>query len=826
MNKDELLQIVDGLSLNLDPMINQSPSCLKLVSANGKLIMMNKTGLDLIEAEDMDSVLGADVYSIVEESHREKFIKFNEGICSGKSGILTFEIVGLKGTHRWMETHASPYRLSNGKIAHIAITNDITELKIKRDVEEIITGLRQKYIECHSTPVIFFNYVLNKILSILKVEFGFLAEVVYDKETPYLRSYGISNISWNDESRKIYEENKELGLVFEDLNTLFGEVVKSKKIFMTNDPKNHKNAKGLPPGHPPLNSFLSVPLFQAGTLRATLGLANRTGGFSQELVDMYHPLFECVGELVGILQLSQENEKNEKKLRDLNNYLDLALEGSNIGIWEWNIIDNSVRFDKRYLEIIDFSLDEIEHSFEFWQSRVHPDDIDNCFKVINNFLEGKTKQFVNPHRMKHKNGHWVHVLATAKFSDWDAEGKPTRLTGTHIDISAQKKQELELVEARNKALLAEKAKTLFLANMSHEIRTPMNGVIGILDLLSETELDESQTDMIKTIQYCGQNLMTILNDILDLTKIESGKLKLAQSEFDLLKLLSETVSLFEAECLKKDIKLKFKNALNHHLFIGDITRIKQIISNLLSNAVKFTKNGGVEVLVTSKVSNDTNVNVEIIIRDSGIGIAPDVQKKLFSDFMQADDSITREYGGTGLGLSICKRLVHLMKGSIKVISELDSGSDFVVTLPLTTAENLPKKLDTNFFDGSMHHSLKVLIVEDNEINCKLIHAMMDKLNVVHDIVNDGQEAVKIIGIDNPQSFSVILMDLQMPTMDGYETAKAIFNSCLVNSPTIIPMTANVYDDDRVKCLAVGMTDFLPKPISLRSLSETLNRFVD
>ncbi|PIP89931.1 MAG: hypothetical protein COW01_00465 [Bdellovibrionales bacterium CG12_big_fil_rev_8_21_14_0_65_38_15] len=365
MNKEELTQIVDGLSHNLDLMINQSPSCLKIISANGELIMMNKTGLDLIEAEDMESVFGADVYLIVEESHREKFKKFNEEICNGKSGRLTFEIIGLKGTHRWMETHASPYMLPNGKIAHISITNDITELKIKRDIEEIITDIRQKYIESYDKPFLFFNEVLKNVLNCMKAEFGYLAEVVYDKEKPYLRSYALSNISWNTEIRKYYEENKEKGLVFEDLDTLYGEVLKTKKVFISNDAINDKKAKGVPVGHPALKSFLSVPLFHAGELVATFGIANRIGGFSSDLVDFYQPLIQCIGELVGLLQLQKKNNESEKKLKELNNYLDLALEGSNLGVWEWKIPENTVRYDKRWAEMIGFKVEEIQHTFEF-----------------------------------------------------------------------------------------------------------------------------------------------------------------------------------------------------------------------------------------------------------------------------------------------------------------------------------------------------------------------------------------------------------------------------------------------------------------------------
>ena len=822
MNKDELSQIVDGLVDNLDIMINHSPSCLKLISRRGELIMMNKTGLDLIESPDMDSVLGADVYSIVEESHRQNFIEFNEHICKGNSGTLVFEVIGLRGTKRWMETYASPYILENGETAHIAITNDITELKNKKDLDKIISEVREKFIDYNKDPRKFYNFILDKLLELTKCEYGFVAEVTKEK-TIQLKSYAITNIAWNEDTRNIYEESKHTGLIFDDMNTLFGEVVKTKELLFTNDPSNHPKAKGLPAGHPALNSFLGVPLMQSNQIIAMIGLANRSGGFDQDLVNYFSSLFQCISELVILFQFQQKNIDTEKKLKDLNNFLDLALEGSNIGVWEWNISDGSVRFDRRYMDIIGYDVDKVEHNFEFWQKLVHPDDLDGSLKIINDYLEGKTKQFVNPHRMKHADGRWIHILATGKISERENNGKPLRMAGTHADVTQEKVYKLELIEAKNNALIAEKAKTQFLANMSHEIRTPMNGVIGMLDLLKETPLNAEQEDIVNTIQYCGESLMTILNDVLDLTKIESGKLQLEKERFNINKVVSEVVAIFENHCIQKGLSIKIFSDLDHQNFYGDITRIKQILTNLVSNAVKFTRHGGIEVSISETSNSDSISNIKVQIKDTGIGISPENQIKLFKEFSQADESTTREFGGTGLGLSISKRLISLMNGSIDVVSELEVGSTFSISLPLILSNELPSNKASVHIKNDEFLNTKVLIVDDNEINCRLVSTMLSKLDIPSDIVIDGLEAVDRIGVDNKFGYTLVFMDLQMPVMDGYESTKKILENCHTNCPQIVPITADVFEDSRLKCKSIGMVDFLAKPFTQSGLKELLRR---
>lgn len=787
--------------------------------------MMNKTGLDLIESPNFKSVIGADVYSIVEESHREKYKEFNELICSGKSANLVFEIVGLKGTRRWMETYASPYTLKNGETAHIAITNDITELQNKRERDLIISDVRAKFIDYNLDPKKFYNFILDKLLELTKCEYGFVAEVTNEKSIQ-LKSYAITNIAWDESTRNVYEEFKHTGLIFHDMNTLFGEVVKTKELIFTNDPSNHPKSKGLPEGHPALNSFLGVPLVQGSQIVAMIGLANRNGGFNQEMINYFQPLFMCINELVILFQLQQKNIDTENKLKELNSFLDLALEGSNIGVWEWNISDNTVRYDKRYMDILGLDVNKEEHSFAFWEKRVHPDDSEECFKVISDYLEGKTKQFVNPHRMKHADGRWVYILATGKISEWDENGKPKRLTGTHTDITEDKLQELELIEAKNNAQIAEQAKTQFLANMSHEIRTPMNGVIGMLDLLKETNLDAEQEDLVNTIQYCGESLMTILNDILDLSKIESGKLKLEIIEFDLIKLCNEVISIFELDCKKKGVSLTFESHLSHNLFLGDITRIKQIIANLVSNAVKFTRLGSVKVIVSEQRISDIKSNVQIVIEDTGIGMSEESQTNLFKDFMQADESTTREFGGTGLGLSISNRLISLMDGEIDVSSQLDKGSCFRVNLPLTNGIYGQSCEVVEQFNIQEFRQLKVLIVDDNQINCKLIKAMLDNIGVENTVVYNGIQAIDIIGTDNKDNFNTIFMDLQMPLLDGFQTTNKIFSICKKNCPKIVAITADVFDDSKQKCFAIGMTDFLAKPFTMLALKQLLSRLVN
>lgn len=804
---------IEGKSLSqLQKMIENTPLCLKIISKSGSLVDMNPQGIELIEAPDLKSVIGADVYELVEENHREKFKEFNEKICSGESGHLIFEIIGLEGTRRWMETFAAPFELENGEVGHIAITNDITKEKKKSELSEFISDIRKKYIEFNNEPKVFFEFLLNEIIAFSKCEYGFIGEILEKNGKKFLKTYAITDISWNKETETFYKENAPNGLEFMNLETLFGEVIKKAQPVITNKPSSHPASAGIPDGHPALNSFLGIPLFNNNKkFISMVGLANREGGFSNDLYNEILPLVDAIGELIGYFQLENINKQNKLRLEESNKYLDLALEGAELGIWDWYLQTNEIKFDKRWAAMLGLDVEKIDMSLETWESRVHPDDLDQCYKDIKDYLDGKSEQYMNIHRMKHANGKWVYILDKGKISEYDSKGNPTRFTGTHLDITKQKE--------------AEVAKTEFLANMSHEIRTPMNGILGMLEMLSETTLSVNQKEMIDLIKVSGDSLMTILNDILDLSKIEAGKLDLEKINFSFAKSVSDVSSLLAQSFLEKDNKVILNlQSIENKFFIGDQSRIRQVLVNLLSNANKFTRSGSIEV--SSEVVEESKEYelLKISVKDSGIGISETNLKNLFKAFTQADSSMTRKFGGTGLGLSICKNLVELMGGEIGATSVKGEGSTFYFTVKLEKSEKVEDKAKKIEHVKSLLASevpLNILVVEDNKINQKLIKMMLLKLGYDPIFAMNGREAVDVMESSRGKMVDTILMDMQMPEMDGVEATKIILKMHEDNPPRIIAMTANAFKEDKEKCFQAGMIDFLTKPLQKKTLINTL-----
>lgn len=369
------------------------------------------------------------------------------------------------------------------------------------------------------------------------------------------------------------------------------------------------------------------------------------------------------------------------------------------------------------------------------------------------------------------------------------------------------------------AAAASEAKSQFLAHMSHEIRTPLNGIIGIADILSQSDMDEGQAQYIKTIRNSGEALLSIINDILDFSKIEAGKLDLESTSFSLEEMLQSLSDLFIAQLKEKDLELKYTLDPSIPTFLkGDPLRIKQILLNLISNGLKFTQEGGIYISVKS-ISLEPDIAIEICVRDTGIGIPSDKQRTLFEAFTQVDSSTTRKYGGTGLGLQISKRLVEIMGGTIRLNSQLDKGSTFTFTLHLEKGEEViqAKPSDQNT-DKSAASDIHVLVAEDNPTNQMVVGAMLKRLGYAYDICNNGEEAIMAL---NKHQYDLILMDCQMPILDGFAATEQIRMNPRWQELPIIALTAGATDKEQKQCFEAGMNDFLSKPITINVLEQSL-----
>ncbi|MBL7849790.1 MAG: response regulator [Cyclobacteriaceae bacterium] len=389
------------------------------------------------------------------------------------------------------------------------------------------------------------------------------------------------------------------------------------------------------------------------------------------------------------------------------------------------------------------------------------------------------------------------------------------------DITDRKRMSEELIEAQ-------KTKDLFLANVSHEIRTPINGIVGMTTLLSQDTSPAEQHAYLTAIRTAAENLKVIINDILDLASIESGKLQYERIDFSMSHLLQTLADTFAVQAAEKGVALSVELAPEADKnFVGDPVRVNQILTNLVSNAVKFTHQGIIAIRCTLEKKSGHMHHLRFEVEDTGIGIAPEKLSDIFESFTQADASITRKYGGTGLGLTIARQLVNLQHGKISVQSEAGKGSLFTVILPFplarTSRQSKPQpKTETKLQDLLTFEPLLVLLVEDNEINRLYAGSLLKKWNCKVEMAENGKEAVDK---HSRQSYDLILMDVQMPVMDGYEATRLIRSGpAPANQVPILALTANASVKDVDKCLEAGMNDCISKPFTPEQLFRRIQKY--
>lgn len=521
----------------------------------------------------------------------------------------------------------------------------------------------------------------------------------------------------------------------------------------------------------------------------------------------------------------------EKALKDERTRLQHVIEGTHIGTWEWNVQTGETTFNERWAEIVGYSLTELEPTtIDTWMRFAHPEDLVHSEQLLKEHFDGTRDYYDCECRMKHRNGTWVWVHDRGKIVSWTDDGKPLLMYGTHADITKRKSTESQLIklnevlksqtEYANKmaeeAASANQAKSAFLATMSHEIRTPLNSIIGMASLLKDTYLDEQQSDFAETIITSGDALLSLINDILDYSKIEADKLELEFRPFDLSDAVISPLEIIASKAAEKGLELSYtldENAPS--TLMGDSSRLKQVLLNLLSNAVKFTQSGEISVSVHSTHQRDNLWKLTFDVTDDGIGMEDDTAARLFQPFVQADSSVTRKYGGTGLGLAISRRIIQEMGGDIRVESELGQGSTFSFELELPTAANSGKVF--HIAGDEILEGKTVLIIDDNPKNLKTLEAQVKTWGMRPTLYDDPEKLLaqfkdQRLSLD----FDVAILDYQMPGKDGLEVA-----ALLKKENARMPMMMLSSSASEINRVTHDLHEVLMKPVKPARLMQSL-----
>ncbi|MET6998115.1 ATP-binding protein [Chitinophaga defluvii] len=791
-----------------------------------------------------------------------------------------------------------------------------------------------------------FETLLNSTLEITGSEYGFIGEVLKnDKGNPYLHTQAVTNNAWNPEMLQYYNDHLGKEMIFSNLNSLFGEVLKTAAPVISNNPDTDNRRSGLPQGHPILHSFMGLPVIRDQEMIGMIGIANKPGGYQESMADFLQPLLSTYGTLIHAHHIDEQRsliekqhhqlmsemealitslddivmEMNEQKIftqvwcnneemlflpkdkligrhirevmgkhtemsnklidkvletgesqewdypdirenkaywyslkitllksqgpqgpkriaiiiKDItarkkadqaliaarkeleraNQLLDVSQEIARLGGWEVNPQTQQMFWTRYMYKLREVPLDfpvSIEAGYSFY----HPDDQAILREAARKgFSENIPYDLELRHVSAKGKETWVRAIGIPMFQD----GKLTHYRGVIMDITEQKLSQLELIQAKEVAEKAAKARSGFLSTMSHEIRTPLNAIIGITNILQEQHMPEN-AKLVQNLQFSAQHLMSLINDILDFSKMDAGKMELEHQPFDLPKLLHSIANNHQPSANNKNIELftSFDEKLPT-IIVGDHVRLAQILNNLLNNAIKFTSKGYVRLDVLLEQLQSDEAVISFAVTDTGEGIDPDIQQKIFELFMQADSATSRKHGGTGLGLAIIKSLIELHNSHIDVISQPGVGTEFRFSLRYDLQETVVQKPAPPFqLPPGLLKNMPVLIVEDNPINVMVIQHHLNKTGAVTTVATNGKEAVKEMG---QQHFIGVILDLHMPEMNGYETIPYI--RALLPEAFIIVITADIMPEVTEKLAALQVRHVMQKPFKPDVLYKTL-----
>lgn len=797
----------------LQDLINNTTDLIQITGVTGRFLFVNKAWLETMgyteeEARDLkiQDVLHPEFAHITQDqfdllARGEELPEFT-AVLKRKDGRRLY--VSGSATCRFERGTPTAYRC----ILH----NSTAKVRAER-ANKLFSSIAQVAISSTNLDDFYVN-IHKQLGEVIDVKNFFIAQ--YDPGKSYL--YFPYYIDEYFDSRVHFTKRK-LG------NGLTEYAIMANKPLILHDDDIHQLARekkiylyGVVP-----KVLLCVPLRIGDRVTGIIGVKSYERANKYENRDL--ELLDFISSQVAV---AIARKQAEEALAHETARLNAIFEGSSHLMWSVNKRLMLTSFNHEYAELLEQQL-QIKPQLNFSTESmgfqlVAPQErrpLEDKYKLA---FRGQKQHFELELITKSGEQKWLEIY----LNPIQSGGNIAEVSGIARDITDLKKYQTELVAAREQAEHSLKVKEQFLANMSHEIRTPMNGVIGMVDLLCDSPLNEDQQDYLQTIRKSSETLLHILNDILDLAKIEAGKMVLHPADLVFEDLLDRLMSLFTPIAHQKGNKVAYTIAADvPKVVVADETRLLQILSNLTSNALKFTENGSVTISVTSAKKTETHTELVVRVTDTGIGISPANLKKLFSAFQQLDNSTSKNYGGTGLGLAISREFCKMMDGEIGVESEEGIGSTFWFTVQLaigdaTKASSIQQAERFDIAGTLAEVHARILLVDDNATNRKVASQILMKAGCVVETATSGQEAIDRLARD--ADFDLVLMDIQMPEMDGMETTRRL-KSVGQTLPPIVAMTAYAMKEDRERFLAVGMDDYLAKPIRAQQLIQMVGKWV-
>ena len=688
---------------------------------------------------------------------------------------------------------------------YYCLSIDLTEKKRLEDLSQARTSLRE-YARSHSLDELM-SKTLDDVEALTGSTIGFFHFIGDDQQTLLLQTWSSNTLSTmcSSEGKGQHYSVDEAGV--------WVDCIRQRQPVIHNDYASLPHRKWMPQGHAEVVRELVVPIFRNDMIVGVIGVGNKPADYVEQDIETVSRLANLTWDIVAGKRVKEELYNSEERLR-------LVLKGSNDAPWDWNFENNLFYFSPRWWEMLGYAPDELPSGTTLWKSILHPDDV----RIFNTTLKHGADTFEAELRLRHKAGHFIPVLSRGSILR-DACGNAVRVAGVNTDLTKPKRVLEELLQARIAAESANKAKSQFLANMSHEIRTPMNGVFGMIQLMEMTGLTEEQQEYLADLRLSANNLLLLINDILDLSKIEAGNIAIEEAEFSLHNCIKDIVMAQKYSVHQKilSVDMDLSGDIPPAL-MGDRLRITQILNNLLGNAVKFTPRGNITIATRIIEQLGSSVLVQVAVRDTGIGISPEALDKIFMPFIQENGSTTRTYGGTGLGLTISRRLTELMGGSITVESSPNIGSCFKVTLPFSvvqTTDTVAEAPNSDIIKWDAP-ALRILFADDNLINTKLGMTMLKKLGHSAFSVVNGKDCLEAL---EQGTFDLVLMDIQMPVMTGEEALRVIRGKeqgTFLHQP-VIALTAFALSGEKKRFLEEGFDGYISKPYEIKEVVNEIKR---